>query len=212
MGCRWKRQQAMKNKTDNKNIAAKLKIRRYFLNRYHTDEPPRVLDCCAGGEILWTLLRGEFTVKSYWPLDIKRKSGRLNLDSVLVLSRSGWSQNVIDIDTYGGPWKHYAAMLPNVTQDTTVFLTIGNRNITSGADPPKNITQLELDAIGIGELLSEVSPGHRAMLLLRQHDFILRTMLKAAESFCEIKECAEVRCLQATRYVGLRLKSKNKKA
>ncbi len=115
----------MDQKTDNADPTAKLELRRYFLRKYHADSPPDVLDCCQGGGLLWRRLRDEFEVATYWGVDVKPKKGRLKLDSTRILAQSGWPQNVVDIDTYGAPWKHWEAMLPNVSQPTTVFLTIG---------------------------------------------------------------------------------------
>jgi len=114
----------MTAKTDNHDPRAKLELRRYFLRKYHADEPPDVLDCCQGGGLLWRKLREEFRVRSYWGVDLKPKKGRLKLDSVRILQQAGWPQNVVDVDTYGSPWKHWAAMLPNITQPTTVFMTM----------------------------------------------------------------------------------------
>ena len=115
----------MAKKTDNHNPRAKLELRRYFIRKYHADKPPDVLDCCQGGGVLWKELRKEFPVASYWGLDLKPKKGRLKLDSVRVLQQPGWPQNVVDVDTYGSPWKHWEAVLPNITRPVTVFLTIG---------------------------------------------------------------------------------------
>lgn len=134
----------MTAKTDNHNPGAKLELRRYFLRKYHADAPPSVIDCCQGGGLLWRELRNEFPVASYWGLDLKPKKGRLKLDSVRVLAQPGWPQNVVDIDTYGSPWKHWQALLPNVQRPVTVFLTIGRYgpNLVS-------ISRLEFEAIGL---------------------------------------------------------------
>jgi hypothetical protein len=112
-------------KTDNHNPAAKLELRRYFLRKYHAGRKPNVLDCCQGSGLLWTALRREFELAGYWGLDLKPKPGRLKLDSVRVLAQPGWPQDVVDVDAYGSPWKHWAAMLPNVARPLTVFLTLG---------------------------------------------------------------------------------------
>lgn len=119
------------NKTDNHNPAAKLALRRYFLRKYHAGERFSVLDCCQGSGLLWGELRREFSDCDYWGVDLKPKSGRLKIDSVRILAQPGWTQNVIDIDTYGSPFKHWAAMLPNVTRPLTVFLTfcVTNRGV-----------------------------------------------------------------------------------
>jgi hypothetical protein len=112
------------SKTDNGNLAAKLKLRRYFLQKYHVGERPAVLDCCQGQGKIWSALRQEFDI-DYWGVDVKPLKGRLKLDSVKILSQRGWPQTVIDVDTYGSPWRHWEAMLPNVVRPIAVFLTVG---------------------------------------------------------------------------------------
>lgn len=101
-------------KTDNTNLPAKLDLRRRFLRKYHAEDPANVLDCCQGDGVIWKTLRREFTIAGYWGVDTKRKPGRLRLDSSRILAQAGWLQNVVDIDTYGSPWRHWLAMLPNV--------------------------------------------------------------------------------------------------
>lgn len=135
---------AKQTKTDNHNPKAKLDLRRYFLRKYHAGTPIDVMDCCQGSGLLWNKLQEEFPVTSYWGMDLKPKKGRLKLDSSRVLEQPGWTQNVIDIDTYGSPWKHWLALLPNVARPTTVFLTIG-RIIVMGGSPA---SRQELDACG----------------------------------------------------------------
>ena len=111
-------------KTDNSHLAAKLGLRRYFLDRYHAGERIRVIDCCAGESVIWTTLRREYEV-DYWGIDKERKRGRMHLDSIRVLQQPGWRADVVDIDTYGSPWGHWMALLENATQPLTVFLTYG---------------------------------------------------------------------------------------
>lgn len=111
-------------KTDNSHLPEKLALRRHFLRAYHA-APPRVFDACQGSGILWRALRQEFDVRSYWGVDVQHARGRLKIDSVRVLAQPGWDFDVIDVDTYGSPWRHYFALLPNVTRAVTVFLTVG---------------------------------------------------------------------------------------
>lgn len=149
----------MAKKTDNHNPKVKLDLRRYFLRKYHADEPPRVLDCCQGSGLLWRRLREEFAVASYWGLDLKPQKGRLKLDSVRVLAQPGWDQNVIDVDTYGAPWKHWLALLENVQLPATVFLTIGQNKMVGGFQgaPPREL----VDALN---LPSQLPPSIAAKL------------------------------------------------
>ena len=181
-------------KTDNKDPSAKLELRRHFLRTYHAGGAVHVLDCCQATGFLWRTLRAEFPVASYWGLDLKPKKGRLKLDSVRVLEQRGWNQNVIDVDTYGSPWKHWAALLPNVKQPTTVFLTIGQ--ISMGTDC------LIPAILGLGEL--PVPPG----IALKLHDMALAHLLGAASQkglkIIEAQEAAGGK--SNARYIGLHLR------
>ena len=114
-------------KTDNQFLSLKLFLRRYFLQKYHSTGPLHVFDACQGEGIIWKKLKSEFDLKSYWGVDRKpRSSGQIRIDSVKILAQPNWRFNIVDIDVYGSPWKHWSALLPNVSQPTTVFLTIGH--------------------------------------------------------------------------------------
>lgn len=108
--------------TDNHNPAAKLKLRRYFLEKYHKGSRCSVIDCCEGEGLVWGTLRREYANVDYWGVDIKRVKGRLQVDSVNLLS-VGVPCDVIDVDTYGSPWAHWLALIEHVNSPTTVFLT-----------------------------------------------------------------------------------------
>lgn len=119
-------------KTDNSRLPEKLALRRYFLRRvFASATSAYVFDACQGSGVLWSALRKEFPVR-YWGVDQKRKAGRLAINSVRVLEQPGWDFDVVDIDTYGSPWKHWLALLPRVRKRTTVFLTIGVVKIFGG--------------------------------------------------------------------------------
>ncbi len=118
-------------KTDNSHLEAKLKLRRYFLNKYHADGDVRVFDCCQGSGIIWEKLRGEYQVQTYWGVDLKPKKGRVVVDSARVL-QCGLTENVVDIDTYGSPWKHYFNFSKTIAKPVTVFLTWGIVRIGGG--------------------------------------------------------------------------------
>lgn len=70
-------------------------------------------------------LRTEFAIAQYWGVDVTPKSGRLKIDSVRILGQPGLEQNVIDIDTYGSPWKYWFALTRNAHASLTVFPTSG---------------------------------------------------------------------------------------
>lgn len=111
-------------KKDNAYLAHKLALRRYFLDKYHKN-PPHVFDCCQGSQVIWTQLKSEYELKSYFGVDLKPRKGRLTIDSVRILDQPGWNFDVIDCDTYGSPFKHWNALLGQLQKPTTVFLTIG---------------------------------------------------------------------------------------
>ena len=184
-------------KTDNSSLEAKLLLRRYFLDKYHAKKKPKVLDCCQGDQLLWTKLRKEYDLASYWGVDMKPKRGRLKIDSRRILALPGWKENVIDIDTYGSPWRHWMAMLPNVSQPITVFLTIGR--MTMGADKA-SLKALNLENIKLpAGIALKVGLGHLALSRLLTAGYDLGIIPE------EAVEAVTSKHLNA-RYVGVRLK------
>jgi len=197
----------MAKKTDNLNLEAKLELRRYFLSKYHP-EPPDVIDCCQGDGVIWKHLRSEFFVATYWGLDVKVKPGRLKLDSARALAQPGWPQNVVDIDTYGGPWKHWEAMLPNITRPTTVFLTRGY-----GGMMGVNLSAYEKQALGLGGLkVPRTIMSHIAEMAV---SYVLTGVCDLVE-IIEMMEATYVPSLGhpnslanlSARYIGVRLEPK----
>lgn len=182
--------------TDNHNLSAKLELRRYFLRKYHRDDYPRVLDCCQGNGRIWSALRGEFDF-SYWGVDLKPKAGRLKLDSVRILAQHGWIDTVIDIDTYGSPWRHWLAMLPNVTRPLTVFLTIGWLGIKQGS-----IGHLELDGMGLRFRRLTVPEGLYSRLA---HLSVRHMLARAADYQLRLIEVVEAVTTGGARYFGVRV-------
>jgi hypothetical protein len=184
-------------KTDNHNLRAKLDLRRYFLRKYHSNEPARVLDCCQGSGVIWRQLRREFDIGSYWGVDVKPQAGRLKIDSVRILQQPGWTQNVIDIDTYGSPWKHWAAMLSMVNGPVTVLLTIGR-----GGPNRIRLGREELCALGLPVRVHEMSGAitHRLVEMAISHVLAMTqqygiTILEAIEAISDGN----------ARYIGVRL-------
>ena len=198
----------MTAKQDNSNLAAKLMLRRHFLEAYHADGSANVLDCCQGNGVLWARLRNEFRTAGYWGLDVKPSKGRLKLASERVLAQPGWPQNVVDIDTYGSPWALWLAMLPNVTKDTTVFLTVGRRGIANKNLTPKSLTDDEAKAIGFGIDLYRLG-GKQLQTYFGSKIAALADAYLLARLFehdLEAVEAVEVVGGTATRYIGIRLK------
>jgi len=112
---------------DNAGIHAKLELRREYLKN-RTPGPLDVFDCCQGSKLIWGTLQKEFALRTYFGVDVKKQKGRIKVDSARVLAQRGWDWNVIDVDTYGSPWKHFVSILENARHPVTVFLTIGKPN------------------------------------------------------------------------------------
>ncbi len=181
------------HQTDNGDMAAKLTLRRYLLRKYHGSDPIRVLDCCQGSRRMWNALGREFNVQSYWGIDKKPMPGRMRLDSARILQLEGWEEDVVDIDTYGTPWKHWAGLIRTADHSVTVFLTWGQLNMTA----PDNVVTA---AAGIGEL--------KIPHCLRKH--VANVGANALLSQCgvygkRIVEAVEAPSHGSARYLGIRL-------
>lgn len=198
----------MDKKTDNGFLNLKLDLRRHFLRAYHANGDARVLDCCQGSGMIWTPLRNEFPIASYWGLDIKPQKGRLRLASQQVLAQPGWNQNVIDIDTYGSPWEHWSVMLANATFPITCFLTVGRRGVNGKTASPTNLSKSDVAMLGIENLIRASSTGIMALLFRNAHEYLASLALAMACDRCKIVECVEAVSPSLTRYIGIRLESK----
>jgi hypothetical protein len=186
----------MMAKTDNHNPKAKLDLRRYFMKKYHTDSPPSVFDCCQGSAVMWTQLKKEFEVSNYWGVDLKPKKGRLKIDSVRILQQPGWSFDVVDVDTYGSPWKHWLEVVKNAKDGVTVFLTIGKPILAAGG---RSISKIELDAVGLN--IKRLPSG----LAVHAYGIAVNAMLAKALSYGTITEAVEAVSTGNARYIGVHL-------
>ncbi|MDD5095557.1 MAG: hypothetical protein PHV74_14455 [Dehalococcoidia bacterium] len=182
-------------KTDNSNLYPKLDLRRYFLTKYFKKEPIRVFDCCQGDGVIWQKLRRDYTIARYWGVDVKKKTGRLAIKSERILSQPGWDDNVIDIDTYGSPWKQWFTMLPNIRQRTAVFLTIGNVMIGGG-----QIDKYMLIAMGLELIKDDLPGGLRGSLADTGIPYCLAEAEKHGLTIVEAKEAIAG---GHARYIGL---------
>lgn len=182
--------------TDNDNLASKLALRRHFLRRYHADGSARVFDACQGGGVIWKHLRSEFKVETYWGTDLKRKSGRLNTDSVQLLD-AGLSENVIDVDTYGSPWAHWVSILKSVKAPTTVFLTIGEHGVRQ-----RPLSLAEAKLLGLSPIYARM-PNKLKLRLART--MLLRLIACAELWGLELVEVAEGARGLSARYLGVHL-------
>jgi len=181
-------------KTDNGSLDTKLKLRRYFLDKYHKVKKFSVMDCCAGSGKIWGSLRTEYNCV-YCGLDTKSKNGRLKVKSERALD-AGMVADVIDIDTYGAPWEHWFPLLPHIVRPTTVFLTIGSTHLHR-----QNNSAIEAAGITF-----EYTPP----ALLGKYANIITTCCIAK---CYDHDILIVEAKEAThshaRYVGLRLRRKD---
>jgi len=182
--------------TDNDNLGSKLALRRYFLDRYHADDAPRVFDACQGSGVIWQNLRAEHEVATYWGCDLKRKEGRVRADSADLIA-AGLTENVIDVDTYGSPWSHWSAILRGAKVARTVFLTIGEHGVRQ-----RPLTIAEAELLGLAALYKSM-PNKMKLRLAKT--MTLR-MLACAELWgFRIVEVAESSRGLSARYLGVRL-------
>lgn len=182
-------------KTDNGDLRAKLELRRYFMRKYHSDGSARVFDCCQGSGLLWRVLRQEFPLANYWGVDLKAKPGRLKIDSARILAQPGWTEDVIDVDTYGAPWDHWGAILANLTHSATVFLTVGQWQMA--------VHRAVYRALGTGSL--KIPPGIGVKLQGISLSYLLTTGCGDA---LMLKDAREAISHGNARYLGVRLEPK----
>jgi len=184
--------------TDNSYIASKLALRRHFLRKYHAGGDARVFDCCQAKGIIWTKLRREMAIASYWGVDLKPKKGRLKIDSSRVLAQPGWTDNVIDVDVYGSPWSHWNAVLEHAPGPVTIFLTIGQHRSSVGGSLSKGA----IAAMGLTGLAKVLPRGMHARLADLSVKHCLAT---AAEMGRTIIDAIEAFPHGNARYIGVRL-------
>lgn len=168
-------------KIDNRALGPKVALRRYFLDRYHaagstSPVKPIVFDACMGRGIIWKRLRADYDV-TYWGVDLKRAPGRLGIDSERVLAQPGWPFDVIDIDTYGSPWGHWLALLPNVTRPVTVFLTMGALN---GGTP---VTDSTLQVVGMTPTFLATLQRQCSSLKWNLGELVIQRSLSVSEEY-----------------------------
>ena len=184
-------------KTDNHNPGAKLMLRKYFLEKYNPNGTATIFDCCQGGGVMWNTIQKTHQIKSYWGVDLKAKKGRLKIDSIRILQQ-GLSQNIIDIDTYGSPWKHWFALLSKLEEPKTVFLTIGSTMFKGATD---KAVLASLGCIFKKLKLPETFYG-------RLDEIGVKYALASAGHFAKITEAIESLSTGNARYIGIRLEPK----
>jgi hypothetical protein len=157
--------------------------------------------------VIWSKLRREFKLASYWGVDLKPKKGRLKIDSVRVLDQPGWTANVIDVDVYGSPWAHWEAILRHGQAAASVFLTIGQHRAMCASSP---LSKAALASLGLAPIASSLPKGLHAKLANLSVSYCLG---RAAELGWTMSEAREAICQGNARYIGVRLvKSKGGRA
>ena len=190
----------MRTQTDNGALDAKLALRRAALARW-PDDPRVVFDVCQGAGTLWGALRGEFQIARYFGADIKPSPGRLRVDSARLLAAGDLGANIIDVDTYGEPWKHWRALLPHIARPTTVFLTLGQANYSvmrASADSVR--------VLGLGGLRS--CPLSLAGRVARRLG--CRYALAEAHQFVLLSGGFQIVTARGTRYIAVRVEPKTR--
>ncbi|MEN6533788.1 MAG: hypothetical protein ABFD89_09015 [Bryobacteraceae bacterium] len=183
-------------KTDNAFLEAKLSLRRHMLQKYHAQKRVRVFDACQGSGVLWAHLRREFQCE-YWGVDVKPKPGRLTIQSERLLDLPGWDFDVIDVDTYGEPWKHWQGICKHGSHALTVFLTIGLVKMMGG-----NAGNAILEMAGIR--FTKMPNALKGRIVERLHDYALWSCREHGWTIPYIAEATVIGRATA-RYLGVRL-------
>lgn len=183
---------------ENSHLAVKIELRQHFLKRYHAEGPRRVFDAFQANGLLWAILRKEFPLTTYWGVDLVEKKGRIKIDSARVLVQPGWRENIIDLDAYGSPWKHWLGMLAVASHSLTVFLTLGSR---------KGIQRRPLSKMekALLEIPFKLPRALGASLV----PVTLNWMLAQACARFDVVEAIEAVPYTTARYFGVRLALKN---
>lgn len=124
----------MKKATENSNLPLKLSLRQKLLDISGFEEY-KVIDCCTAKGMIWNNLKKKYKVTSYLPFDTNPQlPGTIRMDSIKALNQIDIAKyNVIDIDTFGEPWKHYEIALNKLKSDTIIYLTIGINKVCGGS-------------------------------------------------------------------------------
>jgi hypothetical protein len=183
-------------KTDNHNPAAKLALRRHFLRNHHAAGRIDVMDCFQATGRLWSVLKPEFAITSYWGVDVTPKKGRLQIDSQRILDQPGWTQNVVDLDAYGSPWKHWFSLVKFCAHPVTVFLTIGMVKMGGG-----NYDHALAPILGLNFKKLELPNSLGAKL----HQLSIDAALSVALQKFTVVECQEAKSGGNCRYIGVHL-------
>ena len=105
---------------------------------------------------------------------------------------------MIDVDTYGMPWRHWYALLPKIEKPTTVFLTVGMIRMNGIG----TIGSRSLNDIGIK---FQIPPSIQPKLL----PFAIRSALISAKRYNIIyREAVQAVTHGNAVYIGVRVEKK----
>jgi hypothetical protein len=111
---------------DHRELAVKLRIRRWLLDQLQWPEL-HVLDACSGDGLIWSELDKDYTIRRWIRCDLKPRGNLvLKLSAAHALATMDLDDiTVVDIDPFGEPWEAYLNFLERFTRPTAVFLTYG---------------------------------------------------------------------------------------
>lgn len=186
--------------TDNRFLAPKLLLRKYFVEKYFGQNEAAVCDCCAGDKVVWGNLLCDFPKLNYVGFDVKHKRYAFRIDSARILDLP-CSFDVVDIDTYGEPWKHYFNMLKNNAKDfVVVFLTIGFIRAAGGGN-----SSLLARKIFFGAAANSIPRSYASDYIFKNANFLIA---KAFDYQYDIIEAQEAFPEENARYIGVALRRK----
>lgn len=195
---------AVAHTVDNGDPAAKIALRRYFLDKYHAGKPYTVCDACAGFGGLRRAIAKTNPPGRYVGYDRRATTAKVTVvgDSIDALSRPGLDYDVVDIDTYGEPYDHLVAALANLAPgERTIFLTIGG--FQRGRAGRTGLTAAAI----IGIRFSVPLPRNLRFFNQFSDQIINAALYRAVECGWEIVEAAEADSLAVNaRYIGLHIR------
>ena len=155
-----------------------------------------MFNCCEGDDVCWRTLRREYPACQVVGFDLKKKRGRVAIDSSRVLSLDGCRYDAVDIDTYGHPFKHLFALMRAMPEGAvTVFLTFGR--IKYGGAHSEIVKLAGLDGFSVKPPVSLASKA--------VEDSLSYAFTHECASKIVVAYAAEAFPRGNARYIGLRL-------
>ena len=89
---------------DSTNPEAKIALRKYYLDQYPEDSPPKILDCFTGEE--QTIFRALYSkIPGSVALDLKLIQGAKKIDAKKYIPKHANQFDFFDLDAYGSPFE-----------------------------------------------------------------------------------------------------------